>query len=301
MSDSTTSIENIQSIIATMKREMEGQAGSLETNRKVFDERGSAAPLPDGISIEAVEINTCVTAEWLIPSSPSERIVLYFHGGGYSVGSAVSHRPLCSQIARASQCKVLSVNYRLAPEYPFPHALEDAIASYGWLQTQGYTPQQIVIAGDSAGGGLTMATLLKLRQDNQAMPAGAIGISAWLDLECSSDSYVRNGEIDQLASREGLSFVGRAYAKQHINQNPLVSPFYATDLTGLSPLLLQVGDAETLLDEVVAFAGQAKQDGVNTSLEVWPNMVHVWHSLFGVIPEAEQAINSIAKWINTLE
>jgi len=150
------------------------------------------------------------------------------------------------------------------------------------------------------GGGLVMATLLALKQRGLAMPAGAIGISAWLDLDCSSQSYQAYKHIDLMANAEGLRFVGRGYANKHISKDALASPFYARDLKGLCPLLLQIGSAETLLDENVAFAKQARLDGVIVELQRWPNMIHVWHSLYGLIPEAAQAIDAIALWINGL-
>jgi len=300
----TTSRETIKNLITKMKQEFEQVASSnLEENRRVFDAAGLKPTLPDGIEIQSTNINQHITADWLIPKSNSTAekniIVLFFHGGGFSVGSAMSHRPICARIAKHSGCKVLSVNYRLAPENKYPAALEDAVESYLWLKNN-FPEHKIFIAGDSAGGGLAMATLLSLKQQALPMPAGAIGISAWLDLECSSASYQTNKDIDLLATEIGLRFVGRGYANKKINNNPLVSPFYSKDLLGLCPLLIQIGSAETLLDENVVFAERAKKDGVNVELQVWPNMVHVWHSLYGAIPEAEQAIVSIGQWVNKI-
>ena len=294
----STSIETIKEITLNMKQALEKQgSGGLAQNRELFDQSGLNTPLPEGTSIQSQLINTDVSAEWITPTHYGDKVIMYLHGGGYSVGSSRSHRPLCARIAVASRRRVLSINYRLAPEHKYPTALEDAVASYQWL-LQDYSPTRIVIAGDSAGGGLAMATLLALKQKQLPMPAAAVGISAWLDLECSSASYEKNKEIDLMATAGGLRFVGRAYAGKSINTNPLVSPFYAKDLQGLCPLLIQVGGAETLLDENTHFAEQAKQDGLDVTLQVWPNMVHVWHSLYGLVPEAEEAIHAIHHWID---
>jgi acetyl esterase/lipase len=297
----TTSLETIKQLITQMKRDFDAQGSSnLQENRRRFEIAGVLPTLPSGTTITSVSISEKVSADWIIPAASAnnpDKIILFFHGGGYSVGSSISHRPICARIASSAQCRLLSVNYRLAPEHKFPAALDDALSSYQWL-LQNYPQHKIYIVGDSAGGGLVMATLLNIKKHNLPVPAGAVGVSAWLDLECSSTSYQTNKDIDLLATEIGLRFVGRGYANKQLSANPLVSPFYANDLTGLCPLLLQIGSAETLLDENIAFAEQAKKNGVDVELQISPNMVHVWHSFYGVIPEAEQAIDAIGKWIN---
>jgi monoterpene epsilon-lactone hydrolase len=297
----TTSLETIKQLMIDMHRQFDAAGGGgLEDSRRRFDENGLSTPLPAGIHIEPVIINANLSADWIIPANADgEKIILYFHGGGYSAGSSLSHRPLCGRIAHHSGCRILSVNYRRSPEYKYPAALEDALTSYAWLQ-QSCPASHIVMMGDSAGGGLTMASLLAIKQNNLSMPGGAVGISAWLDLECSSASYETNKEIDLMASAGGLRFVGRAYASKSINRDPLVSPFYSDNLKGLCPLLMQIGSAETLLDENIHFAEQAKKDGVQVELQIWPNMVHVWPSLYNVVPEAKIAIEAIGAWIRAL-
>jgi len=297
----TTSLETIKQLMIDMRRQFDAMGGGgLEESRQRFDETGLATPLPEGTRIEFISINSDITADWVIPQNPdSSKTILYFHGGGYSAGSSLSHRPICARIAHHSGCKILNVNYRRSPEHKYPAALEDALACYAWLQ-QSCPAQHIILMGDSAGGGLAMATLLAIKQKCLSMPAAAVGLSAWLDLECSSPSYETHKDIDLMASAGGLRFVGRAYAGKKINQDPLVSPFYARDLTGLCPLLLLIGGAETLLDENIHFAEQAKKDGVNVQIQIWPNMVHVWPSLYEVVPEAKIAIEGIGKWINSL-
>jgi len=297
----TTSLETIKQLMMDMRQQFDALgSGGLEESRRRFDETGLTTVLPDGTRIESVSINVNITADWIIPANPdSSKTILYFHGGGYSAGSSLSHRPICARIAHHSGCKILSVNYRRSPEHKYPAALEDALTSYIWLQLS-CPAQQIILMGDSAGGGLTMATLLALKQKHLPMPAAAVGLSAWLDLECSSPSYETHKDIDLMAGAGGLRFVGRAYANKAINRDPLVSPFYARDLTGLCPLLLLIGGAETLLDENIHFAEQAKEDGVSAQIQIWPNMVHVWPSLYNVVPEAKIAMEGIGKWINSL-
>jgi len=298
----TTSLDTIKKLVLKMKQELDAVASTnLQENRKIFDRAGLIATLPQNIRIEPIQLSPKFSADWIKPeknnSTEKQPLILFLHGGGFSVGSSISHRPLCARIADSSQCNILVVNYRLAPEHRYPVALEDALFSYQWL-LKNYPGRSIIVMGDSAGGGLAMALLLLIKEKSFPMPAGAVGISAWLDLECTSASYQTNKEIDLLASAEGLRFVGRGYANKKINKDPLVSPFYATDLSGLCPLLLQVGGAETLLDENKLFATQAKKYGVAVELQVWPHMVHVWHSLYGMVPEAAEAIDAIAAWVN---
>lgn len=302
----TTSLETIKQLMVGMRQQFDALndnksgGGGLEENRRRFDESGLSTALPVGTRIESLTINAHITADWIIPATADgKKTILYFHGGGYSAGSSLSHRPLCARLAHHSGCRILSVNYRLAPEHKYPAALEDALDSYQWL-LQSFPPQQIVIAGDSAGGGLVMAALLSIKQKKLPLPAGAVGLSAWLDLECSSPSYQSNKDIDLMANGDGLRFVGRAYAGKKINRDPLISPFYAQDLGGLCPLLLLIGSAETLLDENIHFAEQVKKEGGPVELQIWPHMVHVWPSLYDVVPEAKMAMEGIGRWIRAL-
>jgi monoterpene epsilon-lactone hydrolase len=298
----TTPRKAVEELINTMALEMSGAPMSLEDNRRRFDERGASIPLPPGMTVNTVTISDAVSGELLSPPNPQARVVLYFHGGGLHTGSSLSHRPLCARIAALSRWHVLSVNYRLAPEYRFPCAVQDAVQSYSWLLAQGHPTNNIVFAGDSAGGGLALAALLSIADnlDGQMlpMPAGAIGISPWLDLDCSSASYEKNGAIDLLATRQGLRPMGRQYAGNAAIENPLVSPFYADKMRGLCPMLLQVGSAETLHDEVESFARRARGERVDVELQVWENMIHVWHSFTDILPESELALQAIAEWLN---
>lgn len=298
----TTPLDEIRRIVRTLASENASGNMSLEETREAFDRRGASVPLPEGVELSAVQISDALVGERLQPAEGKGGIILYLHGGAFCTGSAMSHRPLAARLAAASGWTVLSLDYRLAPEHRFPAALDDAYIAYRWLLEQGYRPAQTVVAGDSAGGGLAMALLQKLLlegvEDGLPMPGGAVGLSPWLDLRCTSASYDENGAIDLLATAAGLRFVGAGYVGKHSPTDVLASPYYASSFEGICPLLLQVGGKETLLDEVQHFARAAEQDGAAVTLQVWENMTHVWHSLEDVLPEADRAIEAVARWLD---
>ena len=238
-----------------------------------------------------------VPAEWIVaPEAAEDRVVLYLHGGGYVMGSINTHRAMIARISRAAKAKALALDYRLAPEHPFPAAVEDATAAYRWLLAQGYKPNKIAIAGDSAGGGLTLATLLALRDAKTPLPAAAVPISAWSDMEGTGASVQTRAAIDPMVGIAGLLDMGKKYVGSGDPKNPLASPLHG-DYRGLPPILLQVGDAEILLDDSTRVAEKAKAAGVKVDLEVWPEMVHVWHVYAKLLPEAQQAIDRMGQYI----
>ncbi len=238
-----------------------------------------------------------VKAEWIVPpNAASDRVILYLHGGGYVMGSINTHRAMVARIARASQARALALDYRMGPEHPFPAAVEDATAAYRWLLAQGYKPAKIVISGDSAGGGLTLATVIALRDAGTALPAAAVPISAWADLEGTGASVKTRAVADPMVDKAGLLRMAKMYAGDHDPKNPLISPIYA-DYHGLPPMLLQVGDAEILLDDSTRVADRAKAAGVKVELEVWPEMFHVWHVFAKILPEGQQAIDRIGSYV----
>lgn len=238
-----------------------------------------------------------VAAEWLVPQGVrADAAVLYLHGGGYVIGSARSHRHLAAAIASAADVAALLPDYRLAPEHPFPAAVDDAVAACGWLLGRGIPPGRIVVAGDSAGGGLTVATLLALRDKGQPLPAAGVCISPWVDLTCSGASYVTRAEADPMVRREGVLEMAKAYLAGADAKTPLASPLHA-DLRGLPPLLIHVGSDEVLLDDAVQLAGQAKAAGVEATLEVWQEMIHVWHWFLPMLDEAERAVARIGEFV----
>ena len=240
-----------------------------------------------------------VDGEWISPANvPEDNAILYFHGGGFRLGSVTSHRDPMAQIALASGCRVLAINYRLAPEHRFPAALDDALAAYGWMLDRGLKSENVAFAGDSAGGNLVLAAMLALRERGLPLPVSAVLMSPWTDLAATGSSYVSRAEADPIHQRSMILALAKNYlGGQGDPCDPLVSPLYA-DLAGLPPLLIQVGDRETVLDDSVMFADLARAAGVDVSLEVWDGMIHVFQMFGAELPEARQAIASIAGFLN---
>jgi acetyl esterase/lipase len=238
-----------------------------------------------------------VPAEWVVaPGATRDRVILYLHGGGYVMGSINTHRAMIARISRAARAKALALEYRLAPEHPFPAAVEDATAAYRWLLAQGYPAGKIVIAGDSAGGGLTLATLFALRDAETPLPAAAVPISAWSDMEGTGASIKTRASRDPMVAAGMLFNLAKAYVGDADPRTPLASPLHG-DYHGLPPMLMHVGDAEILLDDTTRVAEKAKAAGVKVDLEVWDDMVHVWHVFAKILPEAQQAIDRIGRYV----
>jgi epsilon-lactone hydrolase len=240
-----------------------------------------------------------VDGEWISPAdAPEDKAILYFHGGGFRVGSVASHRDLIAQIALASGCRVLAINYRLAPEHRFPAALDDALAAYGWMLDRGLKSGNVAFVGDSAGGNLVLAAMLVLRERRLPLPASAVLMSPWTDLAATGVSYVSRAEADPIHQRPMILALAKDYlGGQGDPCDPLVSPLYA-DLAGLPPLLIQVGDRETVLDDSVMLAEKARAAGVEVNLEVWDGMIHVFQMFGAELPEAHPAIASIAGFLD---
>jgi len=240
-----------------------------------------------------------VRAEWVVPpEADPERVLLYFHGGGYVMGSINTHRAMVARLARAARARALLIDYRLAPENPFPAAVEDATATYRWLLAQGRQPRKIALAGDSAGGGLTLATLLALRDARTPLPACAVPISPWTDLEGTGTSVKTKASRDPMVRETDLRRYAALYAGNADPRNPLISPLHG-DYRGLPPLLIQVGEAEIILDDSTRVAELAKQAGVQVDLEVWDEMVHVWHVFAKLLPEGQQAIEKVGSYVSS--
>ncbi|MFQ5699856.1 MAG: alpha/beta hydrolase [Myxococcota bacterium] len=269
---------------------------TLEETRERFEQMASLFPVPEDVTREAVDAGG-VPAEWLAaPGASPSRVILYLHGGGYVIGSIATHRSLLSRLSRASGARGLSVGYRLAPEHPFPAAVEDATTAYRWLLASGVSPGSVVVAGDSAGGGLTLATLLALRDAGDRLPAAAVCMSPWTDLEGTGASAQPGGADDPLLDLEGLREMGRHYAGSDLT-HPLAAPLHA-DYAGLPPILIQVGTREILLDDSRRVAERARKAGVDLTLDVWDGLIHVWQ-MFGAmgVPESDQAIEKIGEFV----
>jgi epsilon-lactone hydrolase len=286
--------EDLKNVLAWMAANPAIEDLTLEESRSYFDSRGQEFPLPEGVSIASAEVDG-IKAEWIRAANASEEtVILYFHGGGYLIGSLASHRHITSAISQASEATVFAVDYRLAPEHPFPAAVDDAVAAYRWLLQQGIKPHRIIIAGDSAGGGLTIATLLTLRDEGTALPAAAVCISPWVDLTNSSESY--KNLADPMLTKNELDQFAQGYLQGQDAKTPLASPLFA-DLHGLPPLLIQVGTQEHLYDDSVGLEAKAKEAGVNATLEVWEEMIHVWHYFHPMLQEGREAIARIGEFV----
>lgn len=271
---------------------------TVAERRAQYERAEKVFPTPPEVKVERVSAPVA-PAEWLRPpGAVAGRVVLYLHGGGYVIGSPRSHRHLAAAIAAAGQASALLLDYRLAPEHPYPAAVDDATAAYRWLLEQGVAPGHVVIGGDSAGGGLTVATLLALRDARLPLPAGGICISPWVDLTFSGASYRTRAAVDPIVKRPGIDEMARAYLGATAAQTPLASPLFA-DLRGLPPLLIHVGSDEVLLDDAVQLADRAKTVGVDATLEVWDRMIHVWHWFLPMLDEAQGAVDGIGRFIQS--
>jgi acetyl esterase/lipase len=253
---------------------------------------------PDAdVTVSAVSANG-IPCEWVAGPSPDPwRVVLYLHGGGYVMGSLNTHRQLAGWISKAAGARVLNVDYRLAPEHRYPAAVDDAVAAYEWLLSQGVAPSGIVVGGDSAGGGLTAATLLAIRNRRLPMPAGGVLLSPWSDLTGSSESLGTRGVLQPGgAGGTGLSDMAKQYVGSADPRDPLASPVYA-DLAGLPPLLIQVGTDEGLFDDSIRLDAAARTAAVEVEIEAYNGQGHVFQALAWSVPEAKQAIVRIGEWV----
>jgi epsilon-lactone hydrolase len=255
--------------------------------------RARSARLPADVVFQPVTADG-IPAEWAAPPNPGRNLILYLHGGGYCLGSIAVSRDFAAQLAQATGCRTLTADYRLAPEHPFPAAALDAAAVYRWLLAQGAAPANIILAGDSAGGGLAVATLLALRDAGTPLPAGAICISPWVDLALTGESMVSRAAVDPILDAAVLGRYAAAYAGDAPLTEPALSPLYA-DLRGLPPLLIQVGGAEVLLDDAVRLAERARRAGVTTTLQEWPGLFHVFQAV-SFLPESKRAFAQMAEF-----
>jgi monoterpene epsilon-lactone hydrolase len=267
-----------------LRIQMDRAAGRMIRHRNVQVMPEQAGPVP---------------AEWLIPrDAPDDRALLYIHGGAWFMGSTATHRGLVSYLSYESNVRALSINYRLAPEYPFPAGLDDCVNSYEWLLHTGINPQKIVVAGDSAGGNLTLALLVALRDADKPLPAGAVVLSPATDLAFTGESLKTRAHLDPILSNLGSNSIVPDYITSNDPHHPYISPLYA-DLKGLPPILIHVGDHETLLDDSVRFGERARAAGVDAKVVVWPEMFHVFQIFVPLLPEARNAVAQLASFIKS--
>jgi len=264
----------------------------LAQQRQVLDGMGAAAELPAGLEVRAGEL-AGLASEWLVnPGASAGHTLLHLHGGGYVMGSLNSHRGLVSRIALACGVQAVMPEYRLAPEHPFPAALEDAVAAYRALLASGVAASSVVVSGDSAGGGLALSMLLALRDAGAPLPAAAVLISPYLDQTFSGESISTRAGVDPWLDVALLEPFGRLYAGERDRADPRISPLLG-ELRGLPPLLVQVGDHEILLSDSTRLAERARAAGVAVELEVWPELWHVFQLFAPVLPEANEALAKI--------
>jgi len=257
--------------------------------RKDIDSRGLEYGLAPDVAVEQTNANG-VRAEWnSTPSAARDAVLLYLHGGGFVIGSLDSHRHLVSEAGRAAKALTLALDYRLAPEHPFPAAVEDAVAGYRFLLARGYKPERVTIAGDSAGGGLVVSAMIAIRDAGLPQPACGWCISPWVDLEALGETMSTKASADPTVQKAGILDMARLYLNGADPRLPLAAPIYA-NLAGLAPLLIQVGAMETLLDDAIRLAKIAGASDVRVDLQIWPEMIHVWH-LFH--PELKAGLRAI--------
>jgi len=281
----------------TIKKQFDNIAEDVPAFRERMAGAVSLTPkIPAAVNVENLNING-LDCEWVFCDGvDSDRGLLYLHGGGYVFGDLDGHRDLAWRLSEASKMKVLMVAYRLAPENRFPTAVDDATACYRWLLDEGYNPGKIAIGGDSAGGGLTVATMVNLKNLGIALPAGAILLSPWVDLSGSGDSVDANAKADPMLSRLALDNFAELYVGSLDRKAPLASPLFA-DLSGLPAILVQVGSTEILLSDAERIVSKIKQAGGDAVLEVWPKMPHVFQVFAGRIPEGKVAINRLGEFL----
>ena len=287
-------IEAIRTLLGSEPR----PAGWVERRQRI-DEVGGVWPVAEDVALAPVDIDG-IPGEWsTVPGSDSARVLMYFHGGGYCSGSIVSHRRMVTEAGRAAGVRTLAVAYRLAPEHPFPAALDDALAAWRFLLRLGIAPERIAVGGDSAGAGLAMALILRLRDANSALPACAWLVSPWADLTMSGATLVTKDAVDPLIHKAYLEELADAFLGGAVDRrDPRVSCLFA-DLRGISPTLIQVGSAETLLDDAVRLAAAVGEADAVVTLEIWPHMIHAWHLWNAHLEPGRRALAHAGAFIRT--
>ena len=290
------SIDQLESVIELLTSRERPENPTVEESREGFERL--AAHVGGATEASVTEVDASGVAGEMVRAQGAngQAVTLYLHGGGYVIGSPATHREMARRLSKASGGSVLTIDYRLAPEDPFPAPVEDAVAAYRWLLDQGHEPGALSIAGDSAGGGLTAATLVSLRDQGIPLPSCGVCLSPWVDMEGIGESMNSRAGVDPMVQKEGLVAMAGVYLGGADSRSPLAAPLYA-DLTGLPPLLIQVGTRETLYDDATRLAYLAAQAEVTVTFEPWEEMIHVWHLFAPVLDEGQQAIERIGEFI----
>jgi len=282
----------LKNIIETKRKNPYTENKTIDQLRKETENAGSSIPLPKNIKYKSVVAGN-VNAEWITCGEVNEnRIFMFMHGGGYYRGSIAATRATVARISAEAKIKCLSIDYRLAPEHPFPAAINDTYSAYEWLVNEGINPEHIIVSGQSAGGGLCLALLLKIKDKNFSQPKGAVALSPWTDLYQTGKTMVTNEKIDPIISKKYLDRFAKLYFPDSYNMSYLASPIIG-ELSGLPDILIQVGSAETMLDDSKRFYKKAKKANVNVKLEIWEDMFHGWHSNAHILNDADKAIKNI--------
>ena len=282
-------------------RKMDGVSAEriIEMRDMASGALGKTQPWPGDIKVEEVQLSgdgADCRALWIdAENSDPDKVIYYLHGGGYiACAPDTTHRDFLCRLARSSGMRIFAPDYRKAPENPFPAAIEDAVAGWDYLMAQGYGPENIGIGGDSAGGGLTFGTLLKLRDTGRKLPVAAVTLSPWADLEGTGDSMTFNANKDMMIPAHLIPSVGALYAQNDDTKDPYASPYYAEDLTGLPPMMIHVSSTEVLLSDSLRMSEKLKAAGVPVRVQIWNRQLHVWHALARIVPEGRKGIHALA-------
>jgi acetyl esterase/lipase len=289
-------IAAVRGLYASLRPPEGSPEQSWAERRAAMDGFGEMGTLPEGTMVVPVDIEGMAAEGLVTPGYDESRQILYLHGGGYVIGSPRSHRPMCARLAAEAGCPVLVPDYRMGPENPFPAAVEDGVKAWRHLLEAGIDPARMVIAGDSAGGGLTLATALALRDAGLPQPAGLFCISPWANLTQVGAAYERVQHLDPMISVPGLNDFAAAYLNGADARHPHASPALG-DFSGVAPILIHVSGAEVLLSDSIAVAEAAGLAGVPVRLEIWPEMLHVWHAWSGQLTAARKALAGAGSWI----
>ncbi len=283
-------------IRATLISDDDAPELSLEVMRQDWENSALQAQLPVGTTITPVTLGGIYCEQVNQPDAVQNKQLIYIHGGGFTTGSCKTHRELAARFSLASGIPVLLVDYRLAPEHPYPAGIEDALQVYRSLLHGGVQPEQMAIGGDSAGAQMVLSTLLRLRVASEPLPAAVVLLSPWLDLGMTGESMQARAKLDPLVSHKALQSAVHHYIGNQASTDPFISPVYA-DLHDFPPIFIQIGDHEVLLSDATRLADKAKGAGVDMVLEVWPEMWHVWQGWAATLPEGQQAIDRIGQYL----